>query len=99
MIAGDLSLHGILIKWRDKHSLSLYVSGRANFFHHFPSQRLCPYGKIKEATPDCVMLEKATPINREYITRTGMALGEMEDTVSSNTGALRNMLMNTDSKY
>lgn len=99
MIAGDLSLHGILIKWRDEHSLSLYVSGRANFIHYFPSQRLSPYGKIKEATPDCVMLEKTMPINREYIMRTGVALGEMEDTVSSNTGALRNMLMNIDSKY
>ena len=67
-----------------------------NLFHHFSRQRLRPYGEIKKSTPDSVMLEKATPINCEYVIRSVVALSEMADTISSNVGILRETLRNTD---
>ena len=44
------------------------------FFNHFPRQRLRPYGKIKEATPD-------DTINCEYLCRPSVALSELADSV------------------
>ena len=59
-----------------------------NFFCHFLRERFCPYGEIKEATPDRIMLEKATPINFEYVVRLAVALSEMAVTISSNATIL-----------
>ena len=67
-----------------------------NFFSHFPRQRLRPYGEIKEATPDSVMLEKASRLNCEYVIRPAVALSEMADTVTSNLPTLKDMLRNMD---
>ena len=67
-----------------------------NFFSHFPRQRLRPYGEIKEATPDSIMVEKASKLNCEYIVRLAVALSEMADTVSSNVMILREALRNSD---
>lgn len=67
-----------------------------NFFDHFPRQRLHPYSEIKEATRDSVMLEKATPINCEYIMRPSDALSEMADTISTNKNTLKDMLTSID---
>ena len=67
-----------------------------NFFSHFPRQRLRPYGEIKEATPDNIMVEKASKLNCKYIVRPAVALSEMADTVSSNVTILREALRNSD---
>lgn len=69
-----------------------------SFFKHFPRQRLRPYGEIKEATPDSIMLEKATRLNCEYVLRPSVALSEMADTISSNVGILTESLRNADEK-
>ena len=63
-----------------------------NFFHHFPRERLRPYGEIREATPDRIMLEKATPTNCEYVVRPAVALSEMAATISSNATLLKDAL-------
>lgn len=67
-----------------------------NFFSHFPRQRLRPYREIKEATPDSIMVEKASKLNCEYIVRLAVALSEMADTVPSNVAILREPLRNSD---
>ena len=67
-----------------------------NYFSHFPRQRLRPYGEIKEATADSVMLEKASRLNCEYVIRPTVALSEMADTVTSNIAILRDNLRNMD---
>jgi len=66
------------------------------FFNHFARQRLRPYGEIKEATPDSVMVEKANTINCEYLSRPSVALSEMADTISTNKDMLRTMLTSLD---
>ena len=79
-----------------KSTYSPRSSQGVNFFSHFPPQRLRPYGKIKEATSDTTMLEKATKLNCEYLVRPAVALSEMAETVSSNVGILKQALRNTD---
>lgn len=68
------------------------------FFNHFPRQRLRPYGEIKEATPDSVMVEKANTINCEYLSRPSVALSELADTVSANKDVLRTLLASLDTQ-
>ena len=63
-----------------------------NFFRHFSRERLRPYGEIREATPDRIMLEKATPTNCEYVVRPAVALSEMAATISSNATLLKDAL-------
>lgn len=67
-----------------------------SFFNHFPRQRLRPYGEIKEATADNIMVEKANIINCEYLSRPNVALSELADTVTSNKDMLKEMLTNLD---
>ena len=68
------------------------------FFNHFPRQRLRPYGEIKEATPDSVMVEKANTINCEYLSRPSVALSELADTISTNKDMSRTMLTSLDTR-
>ena len=67
-----------------------------SFFNHFPRQRLRPYGEIKEATADNIMVEKANIINCEYLSRPNVALSELADTITSNKDMLKEMLTNLD---
>ena len=64
--------------------------------HHFPQQRLCPYGEIKEGTAYSIMLQKLTSIYCEYVVRPVVTLSEMADTISSNVTILKDSIRNTD---
>ena len=64
--------------------------------HHFPRQRLCPYGEIKDGTAYSIMLEKSTSIYCEYVVRLVVTLSEMADTISSNVTILKDSIRNID---
>lgn len=67
-----------------------------NFFHHFPRQRLRPYGEIKETTANSTMLEKASILHCKYLLRPAVALSKMADTISANNSLLKEKLRAMD---
>ena len=66
-----------------------------NYFHHFPTNFLRPYGLADEKPDDGKIQRRIAPLNCEWLTRPKIATSEFADTLNSNL----QMLSTSESKF
>lgn len=55
-----------------------------NYFHHFPSNFLRPYGLAEEQPQEDKVFRRIAPLNCEWLTRPKVGASEFSDTIQSN---------------